>query len=271
MPSDKSQKLTSELKSLKSTNRILIVALVIAAFFIGSLTNSLSSKKTTTTTNDSTAQPQAAAGQQAVKVSDDQIKALFTDKNLVFGDKNSKNLIVEIADPSCPYCHIAGGENPELNQQAGSQFTLVSDGGTYVAPVPEMKKLVDSGKAAFVYIYFPGHGNGEMGAKALYCANEKGKFWDVNSKLMSNDGYNLLNNDVKNDKTKSQTLADFLSGAIDSSFMKSCLDSGKYDAKLQEDITTAQSLGAQATPDFFINTTQFTGAYSWKDMESAVN
>lgn len=207
---------------------------------------------------------------QAPTVSLDTIKALFNDKNLTFGDKNSKNLLVEVADPSCPYCHIAGGLNPQLNKQVGPRFTLVSDGGTYVAPVPEMKKLVDSGKAAFVYIYTPGHGNGEMGTKALYCANEKGKFWQVHDKIMTNEGYNLLNNAVKNDKSKSQDLANYLSDVFNSADMKTCLDSGKYDPKLQEDIQTAQKLGVNGTPGFFINTQNFAGAYSWKDMESAV-
>ena len=221
-------------------------------------------------------QPQAstqpvAAQPQAPKVTIDNIKALFANsKNLVFGDKNSKNLLVEVADPSCPYCHVAAGEDPELNKQIGSQFTLVADGGTYIAPVPEMKKLVDSGKAAFVYIYTPGHGNGEMGTKALYCANEQGKFWQVHDKLMSNDGYNLMNTQVKNDKSKSGEVATFLASASDPTQMKNCLDSGKYDAKLQEDTQTASKLGVNGTPGFFINTTNFAGAYSWKDMQSAV-
>jgi len=226
----------------------------------------------TTTTTQTAAQPtqQQAAAPQAPKVTLDTIKALFNNKNLVLGDKNSKNLLVEVADPSCPFCHIAGGHNPELNKQSGPRFTLVADGGSYVAPVPEMKKLVDAGKAAFVYIYTPGHGNGEMGTKALYCANEQGKFWQVHDKLMGSDGYNLLNNQVKNDKSKSADLANFLAGTVDTNLLKACLDSGKYDAKLQEDIQTATKLGVQGTPGFFINTQNFAGAYSWKDMESAV-
>ena len=224
-----------------------------------------------TITAQPVAQPsQPAAQPQAPKVTLDTIKALFNDKNLVFGNKNAKNLLVEVADPSCPYCHIAGGHNSALNKQVGPQFTLVSDGGSYIPPVPEMKKLVDEGKAAFVYIYTPGHGNGEMGTKALYCANEKGKFWQVHDKLMSADGYDLLNNQIKNDKSKSGDLSNFLSDIFNSTDMKACLDSGKYDTKLQDDIATASKLGVSGTPGFYINTTNFAGAYSWKDMQSAV-
>ena len=200
---------------------------------------------------------------------------------MFFGNKNSKNLIVEVADPSCPYCHIAGGHNPELNKQAGSQFLLESDGGSYIPPVPKIKELVDSGKAAFVWIYTPGHGNGEMGTKALYCANEKGKFWQVHDLLMNSKGYELLNGAdikgapttgpiVKNDKTKSGELASFLAGVLNPSEMKKCLDSGKYDSKLAQDTSVASALGVHGTPGFFVNTTNFSGAYSWKDMASAL-
>jgi protein-disulfide isomerase len=93
----------------------------------------------------------------------------------MFGKKDSKVLFVEFSDPSCPFCHVASGKNPELNKQAGAQFTMEKDGGTYVPPVPEMKKLVDSGKAAYVWLYANGHGNGELATKALVLCEGKGK------------------------------------------------------------------------------------------------
>lgn len=198
----------------------------------------------------------------------DTIKNLFSDKNIHFGDKNSKNLIVEIADPSCPWCHVAGGHNPEISVQFGKK--LSTDDGDYVAPVPEIKKLVDSGKASFVWIYTSGHGNGEMGTKTFYCAEEIGKFWEVHDKIMTNEGYDLLNNDVKNDKAKSQVLADFLADEVNSDQIKACLDSGKYDAKIGQDSQIATSLGITGTPGFFINTKAFPGAFSWKEMESSI-
>lgn len=208
--------------------------------------------------------------QQQVTVTLDAVKNAFNKSQIKFGDSNKKLVAIEVSDPSCPYCQIVAGQNPELNKQAGARFSLVSDGGTYIAPVPELKKLLDSGKAAFAWIYTPGHGNGEMGTKAFYCANEQGKFWEVQDLLMSAKGYDLMNNTVKNDKTKSGEMANFLSSVIDPAFMKSCLDSGKYDNRLNEDVAVAQSLGISGTPGFFLNATPFAGAYSYKDMESVV-
>jgi len=204
-------------------------------------------------------------------ISKDKLKEIFNSDVIKFGKADAKIIFLEVADPSCPFCHIAGGLNPQLNAQVGDRFKLVSDGGTYVAPVPEMKKLVDSGKAAFVWIYTPGHGNGEIATEAFYCAYEKGKFWQVHDKIMTNEGYNLVNNVVKNDKSKSKELADFLSGVIDPGFLKSCIDSGKYDERLKKESDLARSIGITGTPGFYINDKIFRGAYSFSDMESVVN
>ena len=214
---------------------------------------------------EQTAQPEAAK-----PVTIDQVKALFTDKNLAFGKKDSKVLFVEFSDPSCPYCHVAAGKNPNLNKQAGAQFAMAKDGGSYLPPVPEMKKMVDSGKAAFVWIYANGHGNGELGTKAMYCAKEKGKFWEVHDLLMSEAGYKLMNEQVKNDVAKAGEMADFLKSAVRAGDMQSCLESGKYDDRIASDMAIAQQFGFKGTPSFFVNTTNFGGAYSYKDMAPAV-
>ncbi len=254
----------------------LVGLLIVASFLIGSLYTKVQylekGAKPANVAGDATGTAQAQQQAPAKpSVTLDQIKNVYKEAIVKFGDTGSKVLFVEVADPSCPYCQIAAGKNPELNKQAGERFTLVSNGGTYVPPVEEMKKLVDAGKAAFAWVYTPGHGNGEMGTKAMYCGFEKGKFWEVHDKLMTSEGYDLLNNTIKNDKTKSQELADFLKPVFDAGQMKSCLDSGKYEGQLSKDITLASGIGISGTPGFYVNTTNFAGAYSWTDMEPAVN
>lgn len=216
------------------------------------------------------AQPAAQQPAQPTPATLSDIKNVFAKSAIKFGNADQKLVVIEVADPSCPYCHIAAGKNPELNKQAGSQFTLVSDGGSYLAPVPEIKKLLDEGKAAFAWIYSPGHGNGEMGTKAMYCAFEQNKFWEVHDLLMTSKGYDQINNTVKNDKSKAGELAAFLATVSDQTSMKACLESGKYDNRLAQDISLAQGIGISGTPGFYFNATPFKGAYSYKDMESAV-
>jgi protein-disulfide isomerase len=259
---------------------VLLLASIALAFFVGVLWQKvtyLEGGKVVGTQQAGTGTPAAGTQQQAKdapNVTIEQIKDLFSKDLIKFGDANKKVLLVEVADPSCPYCHIAAGLNPELNKQVSSpqrDFTLVSDGGTYVAPVTEMRKLIDNGSASYVYIYQNGHGNGEMGQKALYCAYEKGKFWEAHDLLMSNTGYNLLNNTVKNDKAQAQSLADFLKSAVNSQDMKSCLEGGKYDDRITSDMALANSMGVGGTPGFFINTSNFGGAYNWTEMKSTVD
>ena len=250
---------------------VLLFIVVVGAFFMGSLWTKVQILEKGGIAATAGTQPAAQeATQQRKAATLDEVKSAFDKGVIKFGKSNSKLLLVEVADPSCPYCSIAAGHNPALNKEAGGQFVMVADGGSYVPPVLEFEKLVKSGKASLVYLYTPGHGNGEMGVKAMYCAFEKDKFWEVHDKLMTAGGYDLLNNVVKNDKAKSAELSQFLASVFDANEMKSCLDSGKYDGTPAEETAIARSLGVSGTPGFYINAQLFPGAYNYTDMESAV-
>jgi len=260
-------KITDQIKG--NSTPLLVLVLIGAAFFIGRLSAQVEALKS----GAPAAAPQVQVGDQqpaAPTVGMDQIKGLFKKDLVKFGDENKKVLFVEVSDPSCPYCSIAAGKNSKLNNQ-DDRFKLKADGGTYLAPVAEMKKLLDKGQIGYVWIYSNGHGNGELAAKALYCANEKGKFWNAHDLLFTAEGYDLINNTVKNDVTKIGVLADFLKKAVDSNFIKSCLESKKYDDRLQADIAIAQGLGVNGTPGFFVNTTNYPGAVNFANMQSVVD
>ncbi len=242
--------------------------------------------KVGTSSAPATAQ-QAAAPTATPTVTMDTIKGLFSKSYVKFGDANRKVLFVEISDPSCPYCHVAGGKDSELAAAMGPQFKYAADGGTYIPPVPEIRKLVDAGNASYLWIYYPGHSGGEMAAKAMYCASDLGKFWEVSDLLMSEKGYEIQNGVsasraavtgpvVGNDKTKSGDLANFLKSAVDPAKMKACLDSGKYDSRTASETNDSQQLAVYfgqnfGTPAFFINTQAYAGAYSYTDMQSTVD
>ncbi len=260
---------------LSSPVAILIGSVIIAGAILisnGIIPLKIASKNDTKAVvanpTDTTQAPQPS---QPPAVTLSQVKDAFNKSFIKFGDTNKKLIAIEISDPSCPFCQAAAGQNSSLNKQMGTQFVLVADGGTYVAPVVEIEKLVSSGKASFAWIYYPGHGAGEMGTKAFYCAFEKGKFWEVHNQIMSEKGYDLLNNTVKNDKSKSGDIADFLAPVFDASAMKACLDNGKYDSRLKDDMALAASLNVQGTPGFYLNATNYPGAVSFSAMEATVN
>jgi len=247
------------------TQFLLVIMLVVGSYFLGVY------KTKTEFLEKQPTQAAQVAGQQVAQptpqpISMDKVNELFAKEDtLVLGDRNAKIKFVEFSDTSCPYCHVAAGKNPELNKQINPRFVTVENGGTYVAPVMEIKKLIDEGKAALAWFYTPGHGNGELGTLALYCANEQGKFWEAHDLLMNNAGYTLVNEKVMNDRAKTAEVATFLKSALDSNKLKSCMDSKKYEGKIASDPQVAQGFGYRATPTFFINDKVVEGAASWTD------
>lgn len=217
----------------------------------------------------------AQQGEQNAPLDFDKVKALFKKGNIVLGDANKvKTLIVEFSDPSCPFCNVAAGADQTIAESMdpqGKRFVWKENGGTYEPPLPEIKKLVDEGKAAFVQLYANGHGAGEIASQALYCAHDEGKFWEAHDLLYTKAGYDLINDKVKNDVAQSSLMAEYLSTATDQTKMETCLSSGKYANKLKEDMATAQEMGFSGTPMFIVNTQKFPGAYSFADMKPAID
>src|SRR3989344_7398128 len=129
----------------QSKNNLIIVLLVAGAFLLGNLwfkvsnleknqkTGTATTQPADTTTQTGDTQAQQAAPTQA-PVALNAIKALFGKDYISFGDANKKLLFVEISDPSCPFCHIAAGKNPELSEQVDARFKYKSKGGDYVPP-----------------------------------------------------------------------------------------------------------------------------------------
>lgn len=246
--------------------------LISLSLFISGLNIKNSLKNITTSSTANTVATVSPTAAPTIKLNNEVLKGLFdSNKYITFGNSSAKNLIVEFTDPSCPFCHLAGGKDPELNKQVGNQFVLPIDGGNYDPPTEEIRNLVNQGQASFAFIYTTGHQNGKLGMQALYCAYDQGKFWEAHDLLMSYNGYNLMNNDIKNDVANSSKLADFLSSATNKSAMLDCLKNTKYESRITQEDQLGQSFGVQGTPGFFINTTVFSGAVSFKDMQSAIN
>lgn len=247
------------------TQYVMVTLLVVGAYFLGvyKTKTEFLEKATPNTVAQVDQQPPA----RPTTVDLDKIKGLFDGKHITFGDKDAKTIITEVSDPSCPYCHIAGGLNTELNS-ASPQFKLIKDGGTYVAPVPEIKKLVESGEASFLWIYSNGHGSGEVATQTLYCAYEQDKFWQAHDILMTKKGYDLINETVQNDLSKANLLVAEMTKVLNAKKLQSCLDSKKYAGQAGEDMAFVQALsGGVGTPTFFVNEKIVNGAQPWSAIE----
>jgi protein-disulfide isomerase len=144
------------------------------------------------------------------------------------GPADAPITIVEFSDFQCPFCRRFHEE-------------------TYQA-------LLDAypGQIRFVYRNLPLtsiHPDAMPSAVASLCANDQNAYWDYHGKLFSSE---TLTRD-----TFVQYASD-LSLNVDE--FTACLDSGKHDEFIQQDMNFALDLGVQSTPTFFINGLAIVGA-----------
>lgn len=143
-----------------------------------------------------------------------------SDKDHIRGASNAKVTIVEYSDLECPFC---------------KRFHL-----TMQQVIKEYPNDV-----RWVYRHFPLemlHSKAKKEAEATECASEQGKFWEMTDKILevtpSNNGLDL------------DTLPDLARqvGVVNISQFESCLESGKYAERIEEDLADAEAAGGRGTP-----------------------
>lgn len=145
-----------------------------------------------------------------------------------FGPDDAPITIVEFSDFECPFCR-------RFHEQ------------TYQA-------LLDAypGQIRFVYRNLPLtsiHPNAMPSAIASLCAGDQNVYWEYHEKLFSSDA---LGRDVY-----LQYAADL---DLNMEEFGACLESGRHDEFIQQDMAFALNLGVQSTPTFFINGLAIVGA-----------
>jgi protein-disulfide isomerase len=109
------------------------------------------------------------------------------------------------------------------------------------------KNYIDTGKLRFISRDLPlgFHANAMGAARAARCAGEQGKFWEMR---------NVLINNAKD--LASESVVKYAQGVgLEMVAFRACLDSEKYKAEIQQDITEASSLGIAGTPTFVLGRT----------------
>ncbi len=143
------------------------------------------------------------------------------------GPADAKVTMIEFSDYQCPFC---GRSRPTVNQV--------------------LKKYGD--KIRYVFRDFPlsFHDKSAKAHEAAHCAGEQGKYWEMNHLLFANQ-HSL---DVSNLKNYAAQIG------LDQKKFDTCLDSGKFAARVQRDIQEGASYGVSGTPSFFINGIPLSGA-----------
>jgi protein-disulfide isomerase len=169
------------------------------------------------------------------------------------GDPEAPVTITEFSDFQCPYCQKFA---------LGTETQLVD-------------AYVKTGKVRFIYRSMGGWIGPESlaAANAAYCAGEQNQYWPYHATIFANwAGENQGN--LTNDR-----LIQFASGlSLDMQSFRSCVESGKYNARANQDQADGYAAGVQGTPFFLITYTvngelksrSLPGAYPFEDFQKEI-
>src|SRR3989338_9356652 len=211
-------------KSKQMSFNPVVILLIVAAFAIGFLYNKVDTlEKGIASENTNNAKVAGAQAQQPpeLKANLDAMPKI-TDKDHIRGNKDADVVLVNYSDFECPFCKRFHPTMLQIMKEYGN-------------------------KVAWVYRHFPLslHANAQKEAEASECAAELGgntAFWKYADAIYSRTkgggtGFPL---------TSLVPLAKEL--GLNEAKFKSCLDSGKYAAKVQSDMDSGQSAGVGGTP-----------------------
>jgi len=172
----------------------------------------------------------------------------LTSDDVVLGDLNAPVTVVEYADFQCPFCG-------RFYSQTASQIK---------------ENYVQEGKVKLVYRHFAFLGpESRAAANAAECAKDQGKFWAYHDSLYEEELRDQQEHNGNLNRTLFLSLAEDLGLRADE--FSACLDSNKYDEKVQKDYAEAQAVGVRATPTTFVNDKKVEGALPYEQFKLIID
>ena len=157
------------------------------------------------------------------------------------GDPNAKVVLIEYSDFECPYCL----RHQETMQQIAAAY---------------------GSQIAIAFRHFPLtsiHPQAQKAAEASECAAEQGKFWEMHDKIFEANAAGTMS------VAKWKELAGSL--GLKTEQFNSCLDSGKYAAKISQEAGEGAAAGVQGTPATFINGQLVSGAVPYEQFKQMID
>jgi protein-disulfide isomerase len=128
-------------------------------------------------------------------------------------------------------------------------------------------KYISAGQARLIYRNMPIIGpESEWAAEAAECAGDQGRFWMYGDYLFTHQG---AENSGAFSRDNLKKFAAQL--GLNTSAFNACLDSGKYVAQVQQQLSEGRQRGVNATPTFFINGQRFEGALSSNQLAALID
>ena len=162
------------------------------------------------------------------------------------GSAKAPVTVIEFADYRCPFCE---------RFYSDAEKSLIKD-------------YVNTGKVKFYFRSFAFLGPAStVASEAAECANEQGQFWKFHDWM-----YNNQADESNTDYYSKENLIKYATNlGLNSSKFSSCLNSDKYAAAVQQDLTEGQNAGVNGTPTTFINGKPLVGAQPYSAVKSAID
>ena len=147
--------------------------------------------------------------------------------------------VVEFSDFQCPFCLRVMPTLKQLRSKYGDKVRVVWKD----FPLTQI------------------HPQAFLAAQAGNCAREQGKFWEYHDKLFGNQSA------LQADALK-RYAADV---GLDTAKFNQCLDSSKYEARVQDALGNGGRLGVSSTPTIFVNGRMINGAQPIEVFQSVID
>ena len=178
----------------------------------------------------------------------DSVALELTGDDVVLGNLDAPVTIIEYSDFQCPYCGFFYSQT-----EAGIR-----------------ENYIKTGKVKFVYRHFAFLGQESRAlAGAVECAKDHGKFWQYHDEAFNAEIADGQENNGNLNKNLFLSLAKKLE--LDADKFSSCLNSNKYDSKVQNDYISAQKAGVNATPTSFVNGQKVSGALPYAQFKVLID
>lgn len=168
-------------------------------------------------------------------------QTLVLESTRALGLPNAPVTMFELSDFQCSFCRKFWGET-----------------------LPRIKETyIKNGRVRFAYQHFALQGEHSFAAgQAAECAGEQKKFWPYHDKLFESQGGLAFTN--ANLKRYAEQVG------LQMGPFAQCLDSRKYQQKIEEETKLGFELGARGTPTFFLNGRILVGGQPFQVFQTAI-
>src|SRR3982751_5648860 len=154
------------------------------------------------------------------------------------GPADAKVNIVAFSDFQCPFCSRVVPTLAQIEKEYGKQVRVF-----------------------FRHNPLPFHAAAPLAAEAAVAAEQQGKFWEMHDKLFANQ-QNIKRPDLEK---YAQEIG------LDVAKFKAALDSGAGKARIQADMALAKQVGANGTPNFYIDGRNLVGAQPFEEFKKVID